>query len=93
MGKFRVEITKVANQDIEKHKKSGNQVSIKNIAKILIELTENPYDGFGNPEPLKHEYSGYWSRKINKKDRIVYRVEADIVTVFVVSAMGHYSDK
>ncbi|MEA9413011.1 Txe/YoeB family addiction module toxin [Flavobacterium sp. PL02] len=93
MGKFRVEVTKVANQDIEKHKKSGNKTSTKNIAKILIDLTENPYEGFGNPEQLKYEYTGYWSRRINQKDRLVYRVEDDIVTVYVVSAMGHYSDK
>jgi toxin YoeB len=93
MGKFRVEVTKSANQDIEKHTKSGNKISIKNIAKILIDLTENPYEGFGNPESLKHEYSGLWSRKINQKDRMIYRVEDDIVTVFVISAMGHYSDK
>jgi toxin YoeB len=93
MGKFRVEVTKVANQDIEKHKKSGDKISIKNIAKILIDLTENPYEGFGSPEQLKYEYAGYWSRRINQKDRLIYRVEDDIVTVFVVSAMGHYSDK
>ncbi len=93
MGKFRVEVTKIANQDIEMHKKSGNKISIKNIAKILVDLSENPYEGFGNPEPLKYEYSGFWSRRINQKDRMIYRVEADIVTVFVVSAMGHYSDK
>jgi len=93
MGKFRVEITKIANQDIEKHKKSGNKISITNIAKILVDLSENPYKGFGNPEPLRHDYSGYWSRRINQKDRMIYRVEDDIVTVFVVSAMGHYSDK
>lgn len=93
MGKFRVEVTKIANQDIEKHKKSGNKISIKNIAKILVDLSENPYTGFGNPEPLKYEYSGFWSRRINPKDRLIYRVDDDIVTVFVVSAMGHYSDK
>lgn len=93
MGKFRVEITKVAIQDIEKHKKSGNKISIKNIAKILIDLTENPYEGFGKPEQLKHEYSGFWSRRINQKDRLIYRVEEDIVTVFVIAAKGHYSDK
>ena len=93
MGKFRVEVTKIANQDIEKHKKSRNKISIKNIAKILIDLTENPYEGFGNPEELKYEYSGLWSRRINQKDRMIYRVEEDIVTVFVISAMGHYSDK
>jgi len=93
MGKFRVEVTKIANQDIEKHKKSGNKTSIKNIAKILIELSENPDQGFGNPEQLKHQYSGLWSRRINQKDRMIYRIEDDIVTVFVISAMGHYSDK
>ncbi|WP_269242240.1 Txe/YoeB family addiction module toxin [Flavobacterium limnophilum] len=93
MGKFRVEVTKIANQDIEKHKKSGNKISIKNIAKILVDLSENPYEVFGNPEPLKYEYSGLWSRRINQKDRIIYRVEEDIVTVYVVSALGHYSDK
>ena len=93
MGKFRVEVTKIANQDIEKHKKSGNEISIKNIAKILIDLTENPYDGFGNPEELKYEYSGLWSRRINQKDRMIYRIEEEVVTVFVISAMGHYSDK
>ncbi|WP_163399049.1 Txe/YoeB family addiction module toxin [Flavobacterium fluviatile] len=93
MGKFRVEVTKIANQDIEKHKKSGNKISIKNIAKILIDLTENPYEGFGNPEPLKYEYSGFWSRRINRKDRLIYRVEEEVVTVFIISAMGHYSDK
>ena len=93
MGKFRVEVTKSANQDIEKHKKSGNKISIKNIAKILIDLTDNPYEGFGNPEPLKYEYSGFWSRKINQKDRLIYRVDDEVVTVFVISAMGHYFDK
>lgn len=93
MGKFRVEVTKIANQDIEKHKKSGNKISIKNIAKILIDLTENPYEGFGKPEELKYEYSGLWSRRINQKDRMIYRIEEEVVTVFVISAMGHYSDK
>ena len=93
MGKFRVEVTIIANQDIEKHKKSGNKISIKNISKILIDLTENPYEGFGNPEELKYEYSGLWSRRINQKDRMIYRIEEEVVTVFVISAMGHYSDK
>lgn len=55
MGKFRVEVTKIAKQDIEKHKKSGNKISIKNITKILVDLSENPYEGFGNPEKFKCE--------------------------------------
>jgi toxin YoeB len=93
MGKFWVEIIPEAQIEIAKHLKLGNQSSIKKIAKILEELTENPFEGVGKPEPLKYQFSGFWSREINKKDRIVYSVEEEIVTVVVISAMGHYSDK
>lgn len=93
MGKFRLKIEPKASLDIAKHKKSGNQASIKRIAKILIELSETPFEGIGNPEALKHQLSGFWSREINKKDRIIYKVDEDIVTVFVIAAMGHYYDK
>jgi toxin YoeB len=63
------------------------------IEKILIELTETPYNGIGQPEALKHNLSGFWSRKINQKDRIIYSVNENLVIVDVVSAIGHYLDK
>ena len=93
MGKFRLKVTKIAQKDIDKHIKSGNKNSIKAIEKIMVELTETPFEGIGNPEPLKYEYSGYWSRRINQKDRIIYSVNENLVLVEIVSAMGHYSDK
>lgn len=93
MGKFRIEIKPKAQNDLNKHFKSGNLASIKKIEKILLELSETPYLGIGQPEQLKHELTGYWSRRINQKDRIVYRVEEEIVMVYVVSAMGHYHNK
>lgn len=93
MGKYFVEITPDARKDLKDHFKSGNKATIKKIEKILVELTETPYEGEGKPEQLKHDFSGYWSRRINQKDRMVYRVEEQIVTVFIVSAMGHYNDK
>ena len=93
MGKFRLKVTKIAQKDIDKHIKSGNKNSIKAIEKIMVELTETPFEGIGNPEALKYEFSGYWSRRINAKDRMIYKVEENIVTVTIVSAMGHYSDK
>jgi toxin YoeB len=93
MGKYFVEFEYMARKDLKTHFKSGNKSTIKKIERILLELTENPFSGEGQPEELKYDFKGYWSRRINKKDRIVYRVEAEIVTVFVVSAMGHYSDK
>jgi toxin YoeB len=93
MGKFRVEVTEIAKKHIAQHLKSDNQSSIKRIEKILKELAETPFEGVGNPEPLKYSLTGFWSRKINLKDRIIYSVNDSIVLVEVVSAMGHYSGK
>jgi len=93
MGQFRLVIQPDAERDIAKIKKSGDQASGKKIIKILDELMEHPYTGVGQPEALKHELSGYWSRRINQKDRMVYKVEEEIVTVTVLSALGHYSEK
>lgn len=93
MGKFRLKIEELAENHIRKIYKSGNQGNIKKIEKILLELSETPYSGTGQPEQLKHQLAGYWLRKINQKDRIVYRVDEDKVIVFVISAMGHYEDK
>nr|WP_315155381.1 Txe/YoeB family addiction module toxin [uncultured Flavobacterium sp.] len=90
MGKYQIIIKATAEKDLSKHKKSGDLASIKKIIKILNELKDHPYTGSGNPEPLKFELSGYWSRRINKKDRLIYEVHDDIVTVVVVSALGHY---
>lgn len=93
MGKFRLEIEEIARKDLAKHFKVGDKATITKIETILKELTEHPTNGTGKPEKLKHDLKGYWSRRINQKDRIVYRVQENIVTVFVVSAMGHYDDK
>ncbi|MBA0885493.1 Txe/YoeB family addiction module toxin [Flavobacterium undicola] len=90
MGKFRVEITDSAKAHFKKQYKSGDKASINKLEKILVELEETPFTGIGNPEPLKHNYSGYWSRRINQKDRMIYKVEEAIVTVTVISALGHY---
>lgn len=93
MGQFKLKIEELAELHLKKHFKSGDKASIKKIEKILVELTETPYIGIGNPEALKYELSGFWSRKINQKDRMIYKVEESVVTVFVISAMGHYSQK
>jgi len=54
-------------------------------------LRDHPCTGIGKPEELKYELKGFWSRRINKKDRLIYKVQEDIVTVYVVAALGHYS--
>ena len=93
MGKYSIELSKQARKELQAHYKSGNKATIKRIEVIFSELEEHPFTGSGKPEQLKYELSGYWSRELNKKDRLVYRVLDDLVSVFVVSAIGHYGDK
>ncbi|MFY7811261.1 MAG: Txe/YoeB family addiction module toxin, partial [Flavobacterium sp.] len=70
--------------------KSGDKKSLKKVNQFLLELEQHPTTGSGNPEQLKHELSGYWSRRINKKDRLIYQIIETEVLVVVVSALGHY---
>lgn len=93
MEKYQVIINPTAEKDFSQHKKIGNKASIKKIFTILNELKEHPYTGEGQPEELKYNLKGLWSRRINKKDRLIYEVKEEIVTVLVISAMGHYLDK
>ncbi|MDQ0641318.1 toxin YoeB [Pedobacter sp. W3I1] len=93
MEKYFVDITDQAKKQLAIILKSGDQASIKKLQQIFIELSIHPASGVGKPEKLKFEFSGYWSRQINKKDRLVYRIDEEIITVFVISAKGHYDDK
>ena len=93
MGKYIVIFEPSAQNEIRAHYKSGDKASIKKLEKILLELTQNPYSGEGKPEALKYSLIGFWSRRINQKDRLIYKVEENIVTVYVISAMGHYNTK
>jgi toxin YoeB len=77
-------------KDIEVHKKSGNLHLYYKIQLLINELKEHPYTGTGKPERLKKNYSGLWSRRINREHRLVYLIEENIVTVTIVSARGHY---
>jgi toxin YoeB len=62
--------------------------NIKKIYTVLENTIKNPFEGIGQPEPLKSNYKGYWSRRINLEHRIVYKVEDDKIVVF--SLKGHY---
>lgn len=61
---------------------------LKRINELLKEISRNPYEGTGKPEPLKHALSGFWSRRITDEHRLVYRVESDVVKV--AQARYHY---
>jgi toxin YoeB len=93
MGKYRVILTPKAQKDLSSIKRSGDNASIKKAELIIAELSNHPETGTGKPERLKFDLAGFWSRRLNKKDRLVYTIEEQIVTVTVVAALGHYGEK
>jgi len=66
--------TNKALADLEYWKYSGNSRVLKRIRYILESIKETPFEGLGKPEPLKHNWSGYWSRRINIEHRLIYSV-------------------
>ena len=61
----------------------------KGLCKILKEmLRSDPSSGLGKPEPLKHNLSGLWSKRISHKDRLIYKFDDDNIYIFAIG--GHY---
>ncbi|MFT4204465.1 MAG: Txe/YoeB family addiction module toxin [Chitinophagaceae bacterium] len=71
-------------------KKSGNKSIQKKISELLDDIELHPFTGIGQPEALKHELSGKWSRRINKEHRLVYEIDEINDYVFIHSLKGHY---
>ncbi|TFF40409.1 Txe/YoeB family addiction module toxin [Mucilaginibacter psychrotolerans] len=69
-------------------KKSGNIQAQKKITQLIQAIQENPFTGIGQPEELKYNWAGLWSRRINLEHRIIYEVLDD--SIIVHSLRGHY---
>lgn len=82
-----------AESDLEFWKRSGNKKALKKLEQIILELKDHPKTGTGKPEELKHGLSGFYSRHIIKKDRLVYEIKEDEGLVVIYSMRGHYYDK
>lgn len=64
--------------------------TLKRINALLKDVERNKFTGIGKPEPLKGELSGFWSRRIDDTNRLVYRITEDILEI--LSCRGHYHD-
>ena len=62
--------------------------TLKRINELIKDIMRNPYEGIGKPEPLRYQLSGYWSRRINKEDRLIYKIEGDLL--IIISCSEHY---
>ena len=82
-----------AERHLQEWRKSGQKKTLIKIANLFEELCQHPTTGTGKVEQLKGDLEGFWSRRINKDSRLIYKIEEEIITVFVVSLKGHYGDK
>jgi len=64
--------------------------TLRRINDLLKAISREPYTGIGNPEPLKHKYQGFWSRRIDDKHRLIYQVYQDEIRI--VKCRFHYDD-
>ena len=84
-----VELTKNALKDLKYWKRTNNTNIQERITILLKDILQHPYSGIGKPEALKHQLKGYWSRRITKEHRIVYKVVNNKI-IIVAALRFHY---
>ncbi|MCL2340236.1 MAG: Txe/YoeB family addiction module toxin [Proteobacteria bacterium] len=70
---------------------SQDKKTLRRINQLLQDIERNGYEGIGKPEPLKHEFSGWWSRRIDAGNRLVYRLKGEAIEIAQCGA--HYRDE
>ncbi len=64
--------------------------TLKRVNNLLKDIERGYFEGIGKPEPLKGDMSGFWSRRIDEVNRLVYRIRGDVIEI--VSCKGHYEN-
>lgn len=82
-----LEFTAAAMEDYQ-YRKVNHPANAARIKAMLANVLETPFTGVGKPEPLMHDLRGYWSRRIDREHRLVYKVGDD--KIIVVSCRYHY---
>jgi len=83
----KIVLTATARADLAFWEESNPKI-IQKINSLLESILADPEKGIGKPEKLKYELAGYWSRRINHRDRIVYQIQGE--TVIVLQLRDHY---
>jgi toxin YoeB len=63
------------------HWQETDKKVVRKINEFIKAISRDPFEGIGKPEPLKHAYSGYWSRRITDEHRLVYKVEGALIKI------------
>lgn len=86
--KYNINLNKVAQKQLDKMKE--DKKLLKRALEIIDNIAENPYSPEFKFERLKHNLAGFCSKRLDAKNRIVYRVIDDEVIVIIISVAGHY---
>jgi toxin YoeB len=81
--KFSPDAFREYNEWIEQDK-----ILFEKIKELIKDISREPFNGLGKPEPLKGNYAGFWSRRVNQEHRLIYSVNDD--TINIVKCKGHY---
>ena len=92
MGKYSLNISSKVFSNLEKIKKSGKKIDFNKVISFLNEIEETPRLGIGKPEQLKHHNGEIWSRRVNQKDRFVYEIFENDLSITIIQVTGHYND-
>lgn len=66
----------------------SDKATAKRINALIKDARRDPFNGIGKPEPLKHDLTGLWSRRINETDRLTYKLVNDVLVI--LACKGHY---
>ena len=83
---FRLEAFEEYQEWINTDKKIALKIGV-----LIRETLKNPFTGLGKPEPLKENFKGFWSRRINDEHRLLYKITDQTIIIF--ACYGHYNDK
>lgn len=84
---MRIAFERVAFEDFSQWAEQDRKTH-RRIVALIADTLRDPYRGIGKPEPLRHELSGYWSRRITEEHRLVYKVDGDLL--IIIACKYHY---
>ncbi len=70
------------------HWQQTDRKMLKRINELLKDISRSPFTGLGKPEPLKHRYKGFWSRRIDSEHRLIYQVRGE--DILIAKCRFHY---
>ncbi|HFA48943.1 MAG TPA: Txe/YoeB family addiction module toxin [Bacteroidetes bacterium] len=87
---YPIHLSKKAVKDIASLRKENPKYAAK-LWDLILDIFKHPFTGIGEPEALKGDLRGWWSRRITQKHRLVYRIKNEVLEI--ASCYGHYGDK